>query len=54
MTKSPTDSAQDWHHNNMHEDDPPYSSCWCCCERCDPDYVGADEANPHWDEASRE
>lgn len=53
MTKTPVDAAEDWHHNNMH-DDPPYCSCWCCCDRCDPDVVGEVHANPHWHEATLE
>lgn len=55
MTSTPTEAeqaAEQWH--DAHADDPghaeAYSSCWCCCTACDPDYEPA-EPNPHFAEA---
>jgi hypothetical protein len=37
--------AQAWHDERHHQE---YSSCWCCCDSCNPDY-GATEPNPYWE-----
>lgn len=41
--------AQDWH-EAAHGDDPVNGHCWCCCNRCDPDYE--DDPNPYWTPAT--
>ncbi len=34
------------------EDEPDWvSSCWCCCEQCDPDWEHP-RPNPYWSRAT--
>jgi len=37
------------------EEEPPewVSSCWCCCELCDPDW-NPERSNPYWGAATAE
>lgn len=47
---TPSELAQTWH-EGREETDPEhsevFSSCWCCCWKCDPDDNEAG-GNPHW------
>lgn len=42
--------AQRWHdtEHGLGLGPPGYSSCWCCCTACDPDY-GEPRANPYFE-----
>lgn len=50
MTADPEAQAQRWHDTDHGNGPPGYSSCWCCCESCDPDYQ--DRPNPFWSAAT--
>lgn len=42
------------HKTNIVEQEPEWvSSCWCCCEQCDPDW-GHFRPNPFWGRAAAE
>lgn len=46
--------VQRWHDTDHGScEDGGYSSCYCCCERCNPDYNPA-RPNPFWVEARAE
>ncbi len=58
MNRTPTEveqKAQDWHDEQVRTENPDtdsahrFSTCWCCCVICDPDYDGT--GNPHWADA---
>ncbi len=46
FTEAPAErAAQQWHDEHHGSGEPAFSSCWCCCTECDPDYEG-DNPNP--------
>jgi hypothetical protein len=50
LTESERLAAQ-WHDQRAGDDGHGcYSSCWCCCTTCDPDW-GGDNPNPHFNAA---
>lgn len=54
MTFTAEERAQTWHdtdHGSCEEGS--YSSCWCCCTVCDPDW-GHDRPNPFYAEAAEQ
>lgn len=43
--------AQQWHEDQPREShyvEGGYSSCWCCCTACDPDWAVSTEHNPYF------
>lgn len=51
VESNPVSGAERWHDEHHGSGAPHYSTCWCCCTRCDPDW-NADSPNPYFTQAA--